>query len=434
NHLPHVQVKRTHFAARHRRSSKEKDAKTPEQAAPANDNKSATANAPHVLHTASVVNTRLQTQAGSRTTVLSIVSRLRECIEAQRSSIFDVGFHSSDVSVRAAAAMCQADETGPRDNGELGGLDGVKSRDADCAPCSCSCSFLPSSSRRLPPPPVPPRRRRSSSPERGASPTRLCLGADPRADHQSPKNGHPRRQGDFCKGRRGPGGTLRGDSQGLHRGNREQDQAAGKRDKGRRRRRRRRGGEGGARYGRAAGRVAGGSETLGGRQEGKDGGRCQEKRTLATGRDRLRPSWESRREPYFIRLPLFPRVRRQCAGHPGISSKSCGDRVPSNGGRVHRQIMRAENTRLAHEKTAMEEKIKENQEKIKLNRQLPYLVGNVVELMDMDPNDEPEEDGANVDLDAHRKGKCAVIKTSTRQVDNFLRIFACFRHCRSDVL
>jgi len=34
----------------------------------------------------------------------------------------------------------------------------------------------------------------------------------------------------------------------------------------------------------------------------------------------------------------------------------------------------------------------------------------------MNPNDEPEEDGANIDLDAHRKGKCAVIKTSTRQV------------------
>jgi len=34
----------------------------------------------------------------------------------------------------------------------------------------------------------------------------------------------------------------------------------------------------------------------------------------------------------------------------------------------------------------------------------------------MDPNDEAEEDGANVDLDAVRKGKCAVIKTSTRQV------------------
>jgi len=79
------------------------------------------------------------------------------------------------------------------------------------------------------------------------------------------------------------------------------------------------------------------------------------------------------------------------------------------------KIMRAENNRLGHEKTAMEEKIKDNTEKIKLNKQLPYLVGNVIELIDMDPEDEPEEDGANIDLDAHRKGKCAVIKTSTRQ-------------------
>lgn len=48
------------------------------------------------------------------------------------------------------------------------------------------------------------------------------------------------------------------------------------------------------------------------------------------------------------------------------------------------------------------------------HRQLPYLVGNVVELLDLDPTAE-EEDGANVDLDAVRSGKSAVIKTSTRQ-------------------
>lgn len=33
----------------------------------------------------------------------------------------------------------------------------------------------------------------------------------------------------------------------------------------------------------------------------------------------------------------------------------------------------------------------------------------------MDPEAEASEEGANVDLDATRKGKCAVIKTSTRQ-------------------
>lgn len=34
----------------------------------------------------------------------------------------------------------------------------------------------------------------------------------------------------------------------------------------------------------------------------------------------------------------------------------------------------------------------------------------------MNPEDEAEEDGANVDLDSQRKGKCVVLKTSTRQV------------------
>lgn len=50
------------------------------------------------------------------------------------------------------------------------------------------------------------------------------------------------------------------------------------------------------------------------------------------------------------------------------------------------------------------------------HRQLPYLVGNVVELLDMDPSaNDDEEDGANVDLDSQRTGRSAVIKTSTRQ-------------------
>ncbi|ORX93030.1 Tat-binding protein-1-like protein [Basidiobolus meristosporus CBS 931.73] len=79
------------------------------------------------------------------------------------------------------------------------------------------------------------------------------------------------------------------------------------------------------------------------------------------------------------------------------------------------KVMRSEQMRLQHEQAAMTERIRENKEKIKMNKQLPYLVGNVVEIMDMDPNDDPEEEGANIDLDAHRRGKCAVVKTSTRQ-------------------
>ncbi len=56
-----------------------------------------------------------------------------------------------------------------------------------------------------------------------------------------------------------------------------------------------------------------------------------------------------------------------------------------------------------------------SQEKIKLNNQLPYLVGNVVEVLDIRPDDDEEEDGAAIDLDSQRKGKCVVLKTTTRQ-------------------
>ncbi|KAI9189749.1 26S proteasome regulatory subunit 6A [Blastocladiella emersonii ATCC 22665] len=79
------------------------------------------------------------------------------------------------------------------------------------------------------------------------------------------------------------------------------------------------------------------------------------------------------------------------------------------------KVMQSELKRLQHEQTHMREQIKDNKEKIKLNKQLPYLVGNVVELLDINPDDEEEEDGANKDLDAARKGRCAVVKTSTRQ-------------------
>ncbi|KAI0006450.1 26S proteasome subunit P45 [Xylariaceae sp. FL0662B] len=79
------------------------------------------------------------------------------------------------------------------------------------------------------------------------------------------------------------------------------------------------------------------------------------------------------------------------------------------------RIMKSEFQRLSHEKATMGEKIKENMEKIANNRQLPYLVGNVVELLDLDPTAESSEEGANIDLDATRVGKSAVIKTSTRQ-------------------
>lgn len=44
------------------------------------------------------------------------------------------------------------------------------------------------------------------------------------------------------------------------------------------------------------------------------------------------------------------------------------------------KIMRSEQMRLMHEHSTMKEKIKDNSEKIKQNKVLPYLVGNVVEV------------------------------------------------------
>eukprot|EP01053_Blabericola_migrator_P011433 Blabericola_migrator_1__11432@NODE_679_length_6909_cov_149_679480_g493_i0_p2_GENE_NODE_679_length_6909_cov_149_679480_g493_i0NODE_679_length_6909_cov_149_679480_g493_i0_p2_ORF_typecomplete_len425_score95_28AAA/PF00004_29/5_1e02AAA/PF00004_29/4_1e40Prot_ATP_ID_OB/PF16450_5/1_9e23AAA_lid_3/PF17862_1/1_7e12RuvB_N/PF05496_12/7_7e11AAA_5/PF07728_14/8e07AAA_2/PF07724_14/1_7e06AAA_22/PF13401_6/2_1e05AAA_3/PF07726_11/1_6e05DUF815/PF05673_13/1_5e05AAA_16/PF13191_6/0_00022Sigma54_activ_2/PF14532_6/0_0012I len=77
------------------------------------------------------------------------------------------------------------------------------------------------------------------------------------------------------------------------------------------------------------------------------------------------------------------------------------------------KVMQQQNARLSHELATIADKIKENNEKIKLNKQLPYLVANVLELLDLDEED--EEDGGFQYVDTHKKGKCMVIKTTTRQ-------------------
>lgn len=76
-------------------------------------------------------------------------------------------------------------------------------------------------------------------------------------------------------------------------------------------------------------------------------------------------------------------------------------------------MMKQEQLRLMHEQNTMMEQVADNTQKIKQNKVLPYLVGNVVEILDMD---EEEEDGAVKNEQNAKKGKCAVIKTSSRQV------------------
>lgn len=84
------------------------------------------------------------------------------------------------------------------------------------------------------------------------------------------------------------------------------------------------------------------------------------------------------------------------------------------------RIFRSELQRLSHESNVMLEKIKDNKEKIKNNKQLPYLVANVVEIMDMKEVDDKDSSesttqGGNVNLDNTVSGKAAVVKTSSRQ-------------------
>lgn len=75
------------------------------------------------------------------------------------------------------------------------------------------------------------------------------------------------------------------------------------------------------------------------------------------------------------------------------------------------QLFRSEKIRLQSEMHGLEEKIKDNEEKIKINSQLPFLIANVVEVLDPENK---ELDGAAMDADSGAQ-KWAVIKTSDRK-------------------
>lgn len=79
------------------------------------------------------------------------------------------------------------------------------------------------------------------------------------------------------------------------------------------------------------------------------------------------------------------------------------------------RILKSETVRINHEVETMKLNIKENNDKVKHNKVLPYLVSNIVEILDVEPDPDCIDDGANMDIDSQRTGKCAVVKTSTRQ-------------------
>jgi hypothetical protein len=51
------------------------------------------------------------------------------------------------------------------------------------------------------------------------------------------------------------------------------------------------------------------------------------------------------------------------------------------------RIMKSDVQRITHESRGQRDRIRENQEKVKLNKQLPYLVANIVEILEPDAED-----------------------------------------------
>lgn len=79
------------------------------------------------------------------------------------------------------------------------------------------------------------------------------------------------------------------------------------------------------------------------------------------------------------------------------------------------RIMKSDINRIKHEAKIEEAHIKDNKEKVKVNKQLPYLVANVVELVDPYFDPDEEQEGGVTDLSLKPEGKGMVIKTTTRQ-------------------
>lgn len=79
------------------------------------------------------------------------------------------------------------------------------------------------------------------------------------------------------------------------------------------------------------------------------------------------------------------------------------------------KFLKSEDLRLKHQMFEEDRQVADNKEKIKLHKQLPYLVGNVVEIIDLHEDPEEEEGSGMVVDQKSGKGKAVVVKTSTRQ-------------------
>ncbi|EIJ88931.1 26S proteasome regulatory subunit T5 [Nematocida parisii] len=106
--------------------------------------------------------------------------------------------------------------------------------------------------------------------------------------------------------------------------------------------------------------------------------------------------------------------------HPEIFTESV-EGIKSKTRMIENEIrmLKSHLTAVTYDFEAKREKIQENMQKIELNKQLPFLVGNVVEVLDLDTEKKEVEEGSNVDKTISKQGLCAVVKTSNR-VTSFL--------------
>lgn len=84
---------------------------------------------------------------------------------------------------------------------------------------------------------------------------------------------------------------------------------------------------------------------------------------------------------------------------------------------INDQIMfsKSELNVVEYEIEKIGKKVAENKEKVKVSRMLPYMCANICEVFDSDKLDKEIETGNNLNVDSQATGKCAVVKTSTRQ-------------------
>lgn len=78
------------------------------------------------------------------------------------------------------------------------------------------------------------------------------------------------------------------------------------------------------------------------------------------------------------------------------------------------RYQKSEINNIRHEAQSQQQHIKDNKERVKKNKELPYLVANVIEIVDP-YNDPDESDGSTTDLTLTPACKGVVVKTSMRQ-------------------